>query len=198
MGNNARLIYDNRDNVRQSEERRRALERVYRTGQYEKPRQDGRSDDIIGPFDPAQDGYTPGDPAGASGSKVAFSELDETTQQLILAGGAVGDGSLSFEFDFNTSSPTDVGDFHLGDIIKNTEVEILEAFDDPAAWVQCGTVLLGGAVILAQAHIRPAKLGGYATQENFWITGDDQFRFMISPGASTQGRGRVLVEFRRA
>jgi len=100
-------------------------------------------------------------------------------------------------FLFSDSNPLDFSSLVLGDLIADAEIEITTVFDDPAAMLSLGLVSATGS-ILTTAQNNPQALGVYANGENFPITGPDQIRLQILPGASTQGAGRVVIYLKKA
>ena len=100
-------------------------------------------------------------------------------------------------FAFDTASPIDFGSLVAGDQILESEVVIDTVFDDAAALLALGQVSDPGN-ILPTNQINAQVTGTYANAENFLVAGADQLRLQITPFASTQGSGRVVVRIRRA
>lgn len=68
-----------------------------------------------------------------------------------------------------------------------------EAFDDPAAELSLGTAA-SPAVLLGPAENDPATLDVYTTRIPFLVPAPTDLQLLISPAASTQGAGRVILQ----
>jgi len=95
-------------------------------------------------------------------------------------------------FAYNTASPLTIAAVVNGEAVIDSEIVIETPFDDVAAVLDLGTVASPSALIPA-ADNDPQNLGNYGSDENINFTGPETVRLTISPGASTQGSGYVLV-----
>jgi len=105
--------------------------------------------------------------------------------------------ALKLDFDFTTVTPLNFETLSLGDIITRLQVITKQTFDDVASFVTVGTVLQGAGSIMAIGDVDLGNTGVYEDPQHYEITGADQLRLVLSPGASTQGQGRVLAIIRR-
>jgi len=117
-----------------------------------------------------------------------------------IGGGMAASGNeeaLTIDFAFGDVSPKIVGILNPGDIVINSELDIITPFNDPAASLALGTIAVPGR-FLGTNESQPDVGGNYVNQSNFPMTVAEQCRLTISPGTSTQGIGRVVVTVRRA
>jgi len=117
-----------------------------------------------------------------------------------IGGGMAASGNeenLSIEFAYNDASPKVAGILNPGDIVIESELEVITPFDDPAATLALGTIAVPGRFVGVTEN-QPDVANNYANSANFPITVAEQCRVTISPGTSTQGAGRVSVTVRRA
>jgi len=100
------------------------------------------------------------------------------------------------DFDFNSASPFTLFNLLADDTIDKVEVSITEAFDDPAATLELGTVA-NSSLIFSTSEIDPGQVADYVNDQNNVITLAEILRLLITPGTSTQGKGFVLLTIRR-
>jgi hypothetical protein len=105
--------------------------------------------------------------------------------------------SPSVDFDY-TSPPTIQFDVAaIGDIILRADVVIVTAFNDPNATIALGTIANPG-ILLPANSIDPTTIGTYSNSGDFPMTTTTGFLLQVSPGASTQGAGVVVITIRRS
>lgn len=102
---------------------------------------------------------------------------------------------IEVPFSFNTPSPLILGAIVSGQVIGTAAVQILTPFNDNAAQVTLGTSADPGA-LLSTGQVRASAQGQYETGEIYVAPVNDLFQLSISPGASTQGTGRLFYRVR--
>ena len=147
-------------------------------------------------------GYAVGSEWANQNTGDVFKLIDSTPGSavwILLTGGLgapVGnEKSFAVDFAFNTVYPLIIGALNPGEKIVESEVKIINAFDDPAATAQLG-LATSPTLIFGPTDIRLDLVTTYANTQNFDITAVESLRLNINPGASTQGNGQVLVTIR--
>lgn len=117
----------------------------------------------------------------------------------ITGGTTISGNEVAFEIDFTFAdvSPLLIGVLSPGDKIIHSELQIKTPFDDPLAQLELGDIATPGRFIGATENL-PGRFGTYTNGQNFDIPAADAVRLTITPGASTQGTGQVIVTVRRA
>lgn len=113
------------------------------------------------------------------------------------SGGSGAVETLEVLFEYNDSSPKTVATLNVGDLLIDTELEILTVFNDASATLQLG---VPGDInkIIKTTFNKPSRIGNYGTDCNYKATGTEQLILTIVPGTSTQGSGRLVLQIRRA
>lgn len=121
---------------------------------------------------------------------------EEVTQIIEIenspSGGGFGSPYQIIDFEYNTPSPLILVNMLPGDYILDTELDITEAFDDPAATLSIGTTL-DNELLIGIADNKPTRQGTYGSFENFPFEVAEPVRLFISPGSSSSGSGRVVL-----
>lgn len=149
------------------------------------------------PLKAAQVSYVPGNPSDWTPPPTNVQDALDT---LAASGGGGGGTSDTYvirqEFSFSDPTPLDFGSVMAGAIIIDSDVVIQVPFDDPTALLALGTVANPGQ-IMTTANIDAQNTGTYSNPEDFEYASTTQMRLNITPGASTQGSGEVIVTVRR-
>jgi len=116
----------------------------------------------------------------------------------ILFGGAVTPAVeyIKFPFTFATPTPQTIYTLITGEMITDTELVIETVYDDNAATLSVG-IFANVELMIERKGNNPKKLGNYGNDENFEFGVDTAILLTLSPGASTQGSGYVLIEVKR-
>ena len=102
---------------------------------------------------------------------------------------------LCKDFAYNDISPINFGILRIGDLIVESELEIIIPFDDPAAVLQL--TASGVGTLIPQNGNDATEVAVYGNSENFKVTLASSLNVVITPGTSTQGSGRVTVTVKR-
>jgi hypothetical protein len=102
----------------------------------------------------------------------------------------------SLEFSFNSPSPINVYEAKTGETVISQQIIITEEFDDPAATLEFGDAGNPARHIAANEN-EPTTVAEYAIQRAFKYLADTQTILTINPGASTQGKGIILLQVDR-
>jgi hypothetical protein len=105
-----------------------------------------------------------------------------------------GDTSIFVPFSFADAFPLDLTVLTVGKVIIRCDVEIFTIFNDPASIAEVGTVAQPG-VVLSHDKIDLLHIGQYNTLSFFSSNTIETLRLLVSPGNSTQGNGRVFLQF---
>lgn len=115
-----------------------------------------------------------------------------------LGGSTAADTEMiKVDFTYNTASPLTIFVGNVNDVLADCEVKISEAFNDNGAKLEVGTVA-SPDVIMNSQMIRPNKAALYGADQNYVFTISETVRLTITPGASTQGKGYVLIQVKRS
>jgi hypothetical protein len=104
-----------------------------------------------------------------------------------------GETVVRVPFTFSSTSPVLLLAIAAGGAVNRCAVVITTAFDDPAAALSVGTPF-SPALVLAAGDIDPSTTGQYETDAVTVFASADELELTLSPGASTQGAGFVLVK----
>lgn len=100
-------------------------------------------------------------------------------------------------FDFNTISPLTLLSLSAGQTVTDCEVVITEEFDDPSTSLSVGVDADHDAIVPQSENI-PTEIGIYASRRNSAFLANEGIRLWISVGASTQGKGEVVLQVKLA
>ena len=100
-------------------------------------------------------------------------------------------------FTHTTSSPLFLASLSAGDVIDEVEVVIVTDFDDVASFLRVG-IIGDQDLVFSSSEIETTMIGQYKCSGNFLLPVSETLQMIISPGASTQGDGFVVVKIRRA
>lgn len=112
-----------------------------------------------------------------------------------VSGGAVE--TLEVVFAYDDTSPKTITTLLAGDMLIDTELEILIPFDDASATLQMGVPGDIGKIVKT-TYNKPTQAGNYGTDCNYKVSADETLILTINPAASTQGSGRLVMQIRRA
>lgn len=98
-------------------------------------------------------------------------------------------------FDFSTASPLVVQAITTGQLVKSATIRIDTVFDDATATLALGTTS-SPSLFLATNENVPTQLGDYESIPNYSVTANENIELTITPGASTQGAGVVIIDLR--
>lgn len=124
---------------------------------------------------------------------------DETSRSWIVfeagGGGASDEGEtvIRVPFTFASPSPLLLHAIPAASAVNRCALVITTAFDDAAATLAVGTPF-SPAVLLATADNVPGALGQYESDSIVPFTPPENLILTLSPGASTQGAGYVLLK----
>ena len=97
-------------------------------------------------------------------------------------------------FEFDDASPKKVFTLVAGFRVLTAQIIINEIFDDPAATLELGDGVTVDKYISANDNI-PNELGEYEANPYVVLTANLDFYLTIVKGASTQGKGVVVVVY---
>lgn len=134
-------------------------------------------------------------------SRGEVKRLDALVALLLARTGAgagpppvTGETVVRVDFAFDSASPLLLLAIAAGGAVNRCQVCITTPFDDPTSTLEVGT-LFSPALVLAAGEIDPTDAGGqYATDTVTVFASAESLVLTISPGASTQGAGFVLVK----
>ncbi|MFI5300483.1 MAG: hypothetical protein ACHREM_20545 [Polyangiales bacterium] len=110
------------------------------------------------------------------------------TGQYVLA--TVPTGTAKADFTFATPSPYVLATLAAGATLVQVSVTIATPFNDPAAFVELGTMASPG-VVFEPGDVNVQVASTYVSLAPFSTPIPDHLVMLLSPAASTQGRGYV-------
>jgi len=116
---------------------------------------------------------------------------DEITA-LQASGGPSGYNVEYVPFTHATTSPMVLQALAVGQQIDRARIVVTTMFDDPAARIQLGTA--GSPSLFF--NLSPIEVGQFADDNILDVTVPEYLRFLVSPGASTQGAGFIFYSVR--
>jgi len=105
-----------------------------------------------------------------------------------------GEELITQTFNFDDASPKKMFTLANGFRVVTAQIIITEVFDDPAAILQLGDGISVDNYIKDTENI-PQELGEYEANIFRALTASLDFYLTITKGASTQGKGVVVVEY---
>lgn len=117
-------------------------------------------------------------------------------EQINLTG-AANEEAVSVDFAYNDVTPVVLTTLNAGDKVIISEIKTTLVFDDAASFVRLG-IPASPDLLMAATDSKVSRIGTYSSQQNKDILVGTTLQLIISPGASTQGTGQVIVTIRRA
>jgi hypothetical protein len=111
--------------------------------------------------------------------------------------GAANEEAVSVDFAYNDVTPVVLTTLNAGDKVIISEIKTTLVFDDAASFVRLG-IPASPDLLMAATDSKVSRIGTYSSQQNKDILVGTTLQLIISPGASTQGTGQVIVTIRRA
>jgi hypothetical protein len=99
---------------------------------------------------------------------------------------------IQVPFNFNTISPLTLLNVENGDVIVNTSIDIIEAFDDISTDISIGTAA-NNDLLLDSGDNDPTNLGLYEDTKNTSFVSSQAVALYINAGASTEGDGLATI-----